>query len=162
MRCPKCSHSETKVLESRVSHEGHSIRRRRSCLNCNYRFTTYEKEEEFTFQIRKKDDRFEEFDRSKLIRAISTACRKRPITLDDIETMVNQIELQLRGEGDKVVTSKHVGDMVMEMLRQIDQVAYVRFASIYKDFKDTDQFLTELQSLKGSDTKKNKEPAELN
>lgn len=149
MKCPKCAYDETKVLESRLSHEGQAIRRRRSCLSCNYRFTTYEKEEEVTFQIRKKDNRFEEFDRAKLIRAISTACRKRQVPIEKIETVVANIEAELRADGDRVICSQVVGDLVMEKLREIDQVAYVRFASIYKDFKDTDQFLTELHSLRG-------------
>lgn len=148
MYCPKCGNEESKVLESRVSHEGHAIRRRRSCLSCNYRFTTYEKEEESVLQVKKKNDRFEDFDREKVFKSIQTACRKRPFTNEQIETMVVEIEAKLRAEGERVVPSQHVGDMVMEKLREVDQVAYVRFASIYKDFKDTDQFMNELQLLK--------------
>lgn len=141
---------ETKVLESRVSHEGHSIRRRRSCLACNYRFTTYEKKEETVLQVRKKNDRFEDFDREKLFKSIQTACRKRPFTHEQIETLVAEIEAKLRAEDERVVPSQHIGDMVMEKLREVDQVAYVRFASIYKDFRDTDQFMNELQLLKSN------------
>lgn len=148
MKCPRCQNDDTKVLESRLSHEGRSVRRRRSCLGCNHRFTTYEKEEELTFQVKKKDDRFEEFSRTKLIKAISTACRKRPIPIDQIETMVAAIELQLRSDGERVIPSQKIGDLVMEKLYETDHVAYVRFASIYKDFKDPNEFMRELQSLK--------------
>ena len=148
MRCPKCDHSDTKVLESRLSHEARCVRRRRTCNSCNYRFTTYEKVEELTFQVRKKDNRFEEFSRSKLIRAISTACRKRPIPIDQIETLVAKLETQLRAEGERVVPSQKIGDLVMRILRETDHVAYVRFASIYKDFKDPEEFIKELEGLR--------------
>lgn len=147
MKCPRCEHNDTKVLESRVSHEGYSVRRRRSCQACQYRFTTYEKEEELTFQIRKKDNRFEEFSRSKLIKAISTACRKRQIRIDEIETLVTTIEFKLKESGDRIISSSKVGDIVMEKLRDTDHVAYVRFASIYKDFKDPEEFMRELRTL---------------
>jgi transcriptional repressor NrdR len=146
--CPRCGNSDTKVLESRLSHEGHSIRRRRSCQNCYHRFTTYEKEEELSLQIRKKDNRFEEFNREKLTKAIATACRKRPIPIEQIETMVADIEMRLRAEGEQVVPSKAIGDLVMEALSKADHVAYVRFASIYKDFKDPAEFAKELESLR--------------
>ena len=147
MKCPRCAHSDTKVLESRLSQEGHSVRRRRNCLGCQYRFTTYEKEEELTFQIRKKDNRFEEFSRSKLIKAISTACRKRQIPIEKIESLVTSIEFKLRQSGDRIIHSSKVGDIVMEKLREIDHVAYVRFASIYKDFKDPEELMRELRTL---------------
>ena len=147
MKCPRCAHGDTKVLESRLSQEGHSVRRRRNCQGCLYRFTTYEKEEELTFQVRKKDNRFEEFARSKLIKAITTACRKRQIPIDKIESIVGSVEFKLREEGERVVSSKRIGDLVMERLKQTDHVAYVRFASIYKDFKDPEEFMKELQAL---------------
>ncbi len=147
MKCPRCSYSDTKVRESRLSNEGHSVRRRRVCLECHYRFTTYEEEEVFSFQVRKKDNRFEEFSRSKLIKAIVTACRKRQIPIDRIEAVVSAIEFKLREDGDRVVASSRVGDLVMQKLREIDHVAYVRFASIYKDFKDPEEFLKELKAL---------------
>lgn len=147
MKCPRCSHSDTKVLESRLSQEGQSVRRRRSCQSCHYRFTTYEKEEEITFQVRKKDNRFEEFARGKLIKAIATACRKRQIPIDQIEAIVASVEFRLREEGDKVVSSNKIGDLVMERLKETDHVAYVRFASIYKDFKDPREFIKELETL---------------
>jgi len=151
VKCPKCGWEDTKVLESRLSHEGRSVRRRRSCLKCNHRFTTYEKEEELAIQVRKKDNRFEEFSRNKLITAISTACRKRPISIDQIESMVDTIEDRIRAEGEQIVASQTIGDMVMKVLRETDQVAYVRFASIYKDFKDPEEFVKELQGLRGRD-----------
>ena len=147
MKCPRCGHSDTKVLESRLSQEGHSVRRRRNCLGCHYRFTTYEKEEELTFQVRRKDNRFEEFTRGKLIKSISTACRKRKIPIDTIESLVSSVEFKLREDGERVVSSSKIGDLVMERLRQTDHVAYVRFASIYKDFKDPEQFVRELEAL---------------
>jgi transcriptional repressor NrdR len=119
-------------------------------MSCHYRFTTYEKEEELTFQVRKKDNRFEEFARSKLIKAITTACRKRNIPIEQIETLVASVEFKLREDGDRVIPSKKIGDLVMERLRQTDHVAYVRFASIYKDFKDPEEFMRELEALNPS------------
>ena len=148
MKCPKCRSDETKVLESRVSHEGRSVRRRRSCLSCQHRFTTYEKEEELALQVKKKDNSFEAFSRSKAVRAIQAACIKRPISVGDIEAMVADIEQSLQEKGDRVVPSRKIGDLTMDLLKTIDHVAYVRFASIYKDFKDTEEFRTELETLK--------------
>ena len=117
-------------------------------MSCTHRYTTYEKEEELSLQIRKKDDRFEEFNRDKLTKAISMACRKRPIPIEQIETLVADLEMKLRSDGERVVPSKRLGDMVMEMLSKIDHVAYVRFASIYKDFKDPEEFTRELVALR--------------
>lgn len=148
MKCPKCDYLDTKVLESRVSVDGRSIRRRRACLKCHHRFTTYEKEEELILQVKKKDGSFDEFSREKIIRAITMACRKRQISMDQIEAMVTAIEAQLRSEGDRVIQSSKIGDLVMKKLRQTDHVAYVRFASIYKDFKDPEEFVRELRGLK--------------
>lgn len=136
------------MLESRVSVDGRSIRRRRVCLKCHHRYTTYEKEEDLILQVKKKDGSFDEFNREKLIRAISMACRKRQISMDQIEAMVTAIEAQLRSEGDRMISSVNIGDMVMKKLRQTDHVAYVRFASIYKDFKDPEEFVRELRGLK--------------
>ena len=150
MKCPKCADNETKVLESRLCHEGLSVRRRRQCLACNYRFTTYEKEEVLNFQIRKKDNRYEDFSAEKLVKAISMACTKRLIPIERIETIVADIEAKLKAEGDRTVTSQHIGDIVMGRLQEIDHVAYVRFASIYKDFKDPEEFISELNMLRKS------------
>lgn len=148
MRCPKCDQGETKVLESRISNEGRSIRRRRACTICHYRFTTYEKQEERTLQVKKRDGNFDVFNREKIISALSMACRKRNISIDQIEAIVSGIEAHLLGYGERTVTSQKIGDLVMTKLRQTDQVAYVRFASIYKDFKDPQEFLTELKDLR--------------
>ena len=153
MKCPKCEDNETKVLESRLCHEGLSVRRRRQCLACNYRFTTYEKEEVLAFQIRKKDNRYEDFSAEKLVKAISMACTKRLIPIEKIETLVADIEAKLKAEGDRTVTTQHIGDIVMDKLRGIDHVAYVRFASIYKDFKDPQEFISELNMLRKNGSK---------
>lgn len=150
MKCPKCDFIDTKVLESRVSVDGRSIRRRRNCLKCHHRYTTYEKEEELMLQVKKKDGTFDDFSHEKIVRAISMACRKRQISIDQIEVMVNSIEVQLRAEGDRIIPSSRIGDLIMKRLRQTDHVAYVRFASIYKDFKDPEEFVRELKGLKGT------------
>jgi transcriptional repressor NrdR len=146
--CPKCGHEDTKVLESRMSNEGRSIRRRRSCFGCNYRFTTYEKEEDLQMQVEKKNRSFEGFAREKVVKAIQAACIKRPISLSDIEAIVAKIERRLHEEGERVVSSQKIGDLTMECLKNLDHVAYVRFASIYKDFKDPEEFRAELEDLK--------------
>ncbi len=148
MRCPKCGEADTKVLESRISNDGRSVRRRRACTSCQHRYTTYEKEEELTLQFKKRDGTYDVFNREKIISALSMACRKRNISIDQIESVVASIEAQLRSSGERTVTSKKIGDLVMKRLRQTDHVAYVRFASIYKDFKDPEEFLKELKELK--------------
>jgi transcriptional repressor NrdR len=150
MRCPQCSYDQTKVLESRLSLEGRSVRRRRSCLKCNYRFTTYEKEEELTFQVRKKDGIFEAYSRDKALNGIQVACQKRHVSPGQIETIMNAVEKRLQEAGERVVPSEKIGDFIMEQLRDIDHVAYVRFASVYKDFKDPEEFVSALKGL--SDT----------
>lgn len=147
MKCSKCLIGETKVLESRLGHEGKSVRRRRVCQDCEHRFTTYEKEEELCVQVMKKDGRFEDFSRDKVIVAITTACRKRKIPIEKIETIAAQIESNLREVGDRQVSSQKIGDSIMLELKKIDKVAYVRFASIYKDFKDPKEFVRELETL---------------
>ena len=153
MRCPKCGEGDTKVLESRISNDGRSVRRRRACNSCQHRFTTYEKEEELTLQVKKRDGTYDVFNREKIISALSMACRKRNISMEQIESIVASIEAQLRGAGDRTVKSKKIGDLVMKRLRQTDHVAYVRFASIYKDFKDPEEFLKELKELKDAKEK---------
>jgi len=151
MKCPKCQHEETKVLESRLSHEGRSVRRRRCCLQCNYRYTTYEKEEDWDIQIKKKDGRFESFSREKAAKAIKSACTKRAIGPDDIDSILQRIERHLQDSGARIVESKVIGDLIMDHLKTLDHVAYVRFASVYKDFKDSEEFLSEVRSLLKSD-----------
>ena len=148
MRCPKCGHIDTKVIESRESQEGRSVRRRRSCMDCCFRFTTYEKEEELPLQVKKKDGSFESFCRNKIIKSIQAACIKRPVSLNDIESVVAEIEKVLRDRGDRIIPSRKIGDMTMDRLKALDHVAYVRFASIYKEFADPEAFRTELESLK--------------
>jgi transcriptional repressor NrdR len=147
MKCAKCGHNETKVIESRLNLEGISVRRRRSCLECNYRFTTYEKEEEWEFQVRKKDGRFEPYCRDKALKVLHAACSKRPIGVDAIESLLDGVICEVQGLGERVVDSRTLGDLVMAQLRELDQVAYVRFASIYKEFRDSEQFIAELQNL---------------
>ena len=147
MKCPKCEHDNTKVLESRLSHEGRAVRRRRSCLQCNYRYTTYEKEEDFVVQVRKKDGRYEPYSRDKALKALNAACSKRAISVDEIERILSLVGRHLHEEGHRQVDSQVIGDMIMEKLRNIDHVAYVRFASVYKEFKDSEEFIAELERL---------------
>lgn len=147
MRCPGCGHEDTRVLESRLSHEGRAVRRRRSCPDCNYRFTTYEQEEAFVFQIKKRDGRVEAYIRDKALRSIQVACQKRPVTIDQIENLLARIERNIQDAGERVVASEKLGGMILEALTALDKVAYVRFASVYKDFKDTEQFMRELNAI---------------
>jgi transcriptional repressor NrdR len=139
------------VLESRLSHEGRSVRRRRNCPECNHRFTTYEQEEEFVFQIKKRDGRVEAYFRAKALRSLQVACQKRPISLDQLESLLVKIERSIQDKGDRLVPSEKFGAMILEKLSELDKVAYVRFASVYKDFKDTDQFMRELVAIERSD-----------
>ena len=147
MRCPKCGFEDTKVLESRLSDGGRSVRRRRSCVACNHRFTTYEKEEIFVFSIVKKDGRIEPYQREKVFRSIQTACQKRPITYDQIDALIARMEKQVQEAGERTVQSQKLGDLIMDILHDLDKVAYVRFASVYKDFKDPSEFMKEIRSL---------------
>lgn len=156
MRCPYCNHPEDKVIDSREAKEGIAIRRRRECLKCGRRFTTYEYIEEIPLMIVKKDGRREPFSRDKLIAGIQRACEKRPVSTENIESMVNEITVSLMNTLDREVSSARIGKLVMNRLRSIDHVAYVRFASVYQEFKDTEDFLSELQTLLGKKTKKRK------
>jgi transcriptional repressor NrdR len=147
VRCPGCGHEDTRVLESRLSHEGRAVRRRRSCPECNYRFTTYEQEEAFIFQIKKRDGRIEAYQRDKALRSIQVACQKRPVTIDQIEGLLARIEREIQDSAERVVTSEKLGGMILSALTTMDKVAYVRFASVYKDFRDTEQFMKELSAI---------------
>jgi len=147
VRCPGCGHEDTRVLESRLSHEGRAVRRRRSCPDCNYRFTTYEQEEAFVFQIKKRDGRVEAYQRDKALRSIQVACQKRPVTIDQIEGLLARIEREIQDSAERVVTSEKLGGMILSALTLMDKVAYVRFASVYKDFRDTEQFMKELSAI---------------
>ncbi|GAW92131.1 transcriptional regulator NrdR [Calderihabitans maritimus] len=147
MRCPFCGYSDSKVLDSRPSEERNSIRRRRECLDCGKRFTTYEKIEDLPLVVVKKDGRREVFNPEKLQVGIMKACEKRPVSTSQIEHMVNEIEKELLNTMEREVSSKQIGEMVMERLRKIDEVAYVRFASVYRQFKDLQTFMQELENL---------------
>lgn len=149
MKCPFCFHGESKVLDSRSTEENASIRRRRECLDCGRRFTTYERLDEIPFMVVKKDGRREDFSRSKLLNGCLRACEKRPISSDEIESLVDRVEKELRQSCDREVSSDKVGEFVMKHLRELDQVAYVRFASVYREFKDIKCFVEELQYLLG-------------
>ncbi|MCG2711049.1 MAG: transcriptional regulator NrdR [Candidatus Omnitrophica bacterium] len=147
MKCPFCANIEDKVVDSRTSTEGDTIRRRRECLKCQRRFTTYEYIEKTTLMIIKKDGRREPFDRNKILSGFLRACEKRPVSMETIEEVVDSIERSLQKNYDKEVVSSDIGELVMNRLHGIDEVAYVRFASVYRQFKDINQFLGELKDL---------------
>ena len=147
MKCPFCSHAESKVIDSRESGEGDIIRRRRECESCQKRYTTYERVEEILPMIAKKDGRREPFDRLKIVNGLKKACEKRPISTETIEKMVDEIERELQESGEKEVPSSRIGRKIMEGLHQIDPVAYVRFASVYRSFKDVNEFMEELKGI---------------
>ena len=154
MKCPFCDHPDTKVIDSRPTEEGHAIRRRRGCDNCNRRFTTYEKVEEPILMVVKKDARREEFDRSKVLNGIMKACQKRPVSLPQMEEMVNEVERQLVNSMEKEVDSNYIGELIMEQLKKVDEVAYVRFASVYRQFTDVNTFVKEMEKLIGKQDSK--------
>ena len=147
MKCPYCGYSESKVVDSRPTVEEAAIRRRRECEKCSKRFTSYEKIEEMPLIIVKKDGSREAYQRSKMLNGILRACEKRPISISTIEGMADEIEKELYNSMDKEIESKKIGEMVMSKLKQIDDVAYVRFASVYRQFKDINIFLEELNKL---------------
>jgi len=145
MRCPFCGHQEDRVVDSRASSEGLAIRRRRECLACGKRFTTYEHLEEQRLMVIKKDGRREPFDRHKLLSGLVKACEKRPISMDRLEGVVDEIERDLSRTFENEVPSSEIGERVMRRLHELDPVAYVRFASVYREFKDAEQFMRELK-----------------
>ncbi|KGR91421.1 transcriptional regulator NrdR [Ureibacillus massiliensis 4400831 = CIP 108448 = CCUG 49529] len=147
MRCPACQYNGTRVVDSRPVDENKEIRRRRECESCGYRFTTFEKIEETPLIVVKKDGSREEFSREKVLRGLIRACEKRPVPLNNLEEIVMKIEKELRRIGNPEVKSKDVGEMVMDHLSKIDEVAYVRFASVYRQFKDINVFIKELKEL---------------
>ena len=147
MKCPFCSSDEDKVIDSRSSNEGKSVRRRRECLKCNKRFTTYEYVEEIPLMVIKKDGRREAFDRNKIIGGIMKACEKRPVSVEKVEAIVDRVEKELQKSFDKEVKVEVVGELVMDLIHKVDEVAYVRFASVYRQFKDINQFMKELKDL---------------
>ena len=147
MKCPFCSYEEQKVIDSRPVEENNSIRRRRECLNCLKRFTTYEKVENVNIIVIKKDKTREDFDREKLLNGLIRACQKRPVSLPQLENLVNDIEAKIYNSLEREVTSQYIGELVMEKLKDIDEVSYVRFASVYRQFKDINTFMEELKKL---------------
>ncbi|NOY24208.1 MAG: transcriptional repressor NrdR [Acidobacteria bacterium] len=147
MQCPFCKENKDKVVDSREVNEGRMIRRRRECLECHRRFTTYERIEEMPYLVIKKDGRREEFDRKKLLGGILRACEKRPVEIDKIEAVVDDIIGTLYEIIEREIPSVDIGEIVMKKLKTLDSVAYVRFASVYREFKDVDEFMQELQTL---------------
>ncbi len=150
MKCPYCSYTESKVIDSRPTDEGERIRRRRECLKCGKRFTTYEVIESVPIVVIKKDKSRETFDRSKLLNGLLRACEKRPVSIDQLDRIVDEIEATLQESMDREVPSQLIGTYAMEKLKQVDEVAYVRFASVYRQFKDINSFMEELSRLMGS------------
>lgn len=149
MKCPYCAHADTRVVESRPTDEDTAIRRRRECLKCGERFTTYERVETVPLMVVKKDGTREEFNRNKILQGLITACEKRPVAMATLENVATSIERTLRNSLETEVSSQAIGELVMEALREIDEVAYVRFASVYRQFKDIKRFIEELESLLG-------------
>ena len=149
MKCPYCCYEESKVIDSRPTDEGERIRRRRECLKCQKRFTTYEVIESLPLIVIKRDKTREMFDREKLMNGLLRACQKRPVSIDTLENMIDEIEATLQNSLEREVTSEKIGSLVMEKLKDIDEVSYVRFASVYRQFKDINTFMSELNKLLG-------------
>ncbi len=147
MKCPFCSFEESKVIDSRPTDEGEKIRRRRECLNCGKRFTTYEQIESLPIMVVKKDSTREVFSREKLLKGMLHACQKRPVSIDELDAIIDDIEATIQNSLDREVTSEKIGELVMEKLKAVDEVAYVRFASVYRQFKDINTFMSELNKL---------------
>jgi transcriptional repressor NrdR len=147
MKCPYCGHAEDKVVDSRSTQEDSAIRRRRECLRCGKRFTTYEYIEDVSLMVIKKDGRREAFDRKKILSGVMRACEKRPISIEKMEDIVAMIERQIQKKSDREVPSSRIGELIMEKLKELDDVAYVRFASVYRQFKDVGQFMNELKDM---------------
>ncbi|MFD1466362.1 transcriptional regulator NrdR [Lapidilactobacillus mulanensis] len=157
MQCPRCHHNSLKVVDSRPADEGRAIRRRRECENCNYRFTTFERIEQTPLLVVKKDGTREEFNREKIMRGLVRAAEKRPITMDQMTEIVDKIEHDIRQTGENEIRSEDIGELVMKYLAAVDDVAYIRFASVYRQFKDMNVFMKEVQEMmareKDSDSK---------
>jgi transcriptional repressor NrdR len=147
MNCPFCEYFETKVVDSRPTEEGHAIRRRRECGKCRKRFTTYEKVEEIPLMVVKKDGTREAYNRNKVLNGIIRACEKRPVSMKHIEAIIDDVERDMHNTMEKEITSTYIGELVMNCLKDLDEVAYVRFASVYRQFKDINTFMEELKKL---------------
>jgi transcriptional repressor NrdR len=147
MKCPFCGHLQDKVVDSRESKEGDAIRRRRQCLECQRRFTSYERIDEIPYMVVKKDGRRERFDRQKVLAGLLKACEKRPVSMVQLESIADKAETMVQESSERETTTRSVGEMIMNELKTLDKVAYVRFASVYLDFKDVQEFMTELKDL---------------
>ncbi len=152
MRCPYCQHQESKVVDSRPTEEGASIRRRRQCMACGRRFTTYEQVEVVPMTVKKKSGGIEVFDRNKILKGLIKSCEKRPVSLEAMEAAVDDIEMTLEAKMVKQISSDEIGEMILERLKDLDEVAYVRFASVYRRFQDIDSFMAELEALRQKKT----------
>ena len=159
MKCPFCGFENDKVVDSRESKEGESIRRRRECLKCEKRFTTYERIDEIPYMVVKKDGRREKFERQKVLSGLLRACEKRPISMGKMEQIVNDVEQFVVDSPERERTASEIGELIMDRLKQIDKVAYIRFASVYRDFQDVSEFRSELERLINSGAEKQKPPA---
>ena len=147
MQCPKCHHKNSKVVDSRQADDGRTIRRRRECENCGFRFTTFERIEETPLLVIKKNGTREEFNREKVLRGLVRSAEKRPVTMDQMEKIVDQVERKIRESGESEIPTNLIGEYVMEYLVDLDEIAYIRFASVYRQFKDMSVFLKELQDI---------------
>src|ERR1700756_742589 len=147
MTCPFCRHRQDRVIDSRESKEGDLIRRRRECLKCLRRFTTYERSDEIPYMVIKRDGRREKFDRQKVLEGLLRACQKRPVAMGKLAEVVDEVESKLADSPDREISTTEIGEMLMDRLRTLDKIAYVRFASVYRDFQDVEAFLTELKDL---------------
>ena len=147
MKCPFCNHIEDKVVDSRESREGDAIRRRRQCLGCERRFTTYERIDEVPYMVIKKDGRREKFDRQKVLGGLLKACEKRPVGMGRLAELVDQVEAKVTDSADREISTTEIGEMLIDALRELDKIAYVRFASVYRDFQDEEAFFNELKNL---------------
>ncbi len=147
MKCPFCNYVEDRVIDSRLSQDGNTTRRRRECLKCSKRYTTYERVEETLPLVVKKDGGREQFDRAKILNGIMKACEKRPVSIESIEKTVDTLEMRFLDAGEKEIQSSIIGESIMEEIKRLDEVAYVRFASVYRDFRDINEFMSELKEL---------------
>jgi transcriptional repressor NrdR len=154
VKCPFCSHIDDKVIDSRVARTGDLIRRRRECLRCGRRFTTYERIDEIPYMVIKKDGRRERFDRQKILQGLLKSCEKRPVATPKLEAIVDEIERVVQEASEREINTTEIGEMLMHRLKKLDKVAYVRFASVYMDFKDVKEFMVELKGLLKERTKK--------
>ena len=153
MKCPFCSHNESKVVDSRPTDEGQAIRRRRECIACTKRFTTYEKIDEIPLIVVKKNGNRESYNKNKILNGVIKSCEKRPISLQDIEELVDGIEKQLYNTMEREITTEFIGNLVIEKIKELDEIAYVRFASVYREFKDINTFMDEVKKILGEKSK---------